>query len=623
MNNHLISKLTIAVLCAGLFGACSVNHELEEIHRDDATIHGENSSTKAPTNEEAYYWHKGEKIYLSPISGKKYIVFKNSDESLIRSKASSYRIISEGPVENVGFKSIENTKILDAPYRWAVISGDNNLLSDLPIVYSGGFYLNDEGVEVGLSHLCYVKLKDKEDINLLRDYEDSYNFSIIGENEYMPLWITIDCINCNPIENSLTISNGLYETGAFDSVQPDLLFEYQLASIPNDPLFPNQWNLYNSGQYGSAYNGIDIKYARSNDMSLGSSDVIVAVFDSGFELTHPDLNVCSLSYNAMTSTSPSVIYGDHGTACAGIISAKTHNALGVSGIAPFSPVMSISQQFGIYVPNQSQLLANGFSYAKNNGASVISNSWSGGAQSQILEDAMQDALDNGRDGKGCIIVFSAGNANNGTVSYPASALDDIIAVGAMSPDGKRKSPSTIDGETWWGSNYGTALDIVAPGVKIPTTDRTGSAGYNTSGDYFLNFNGTSSACPHVAAVAALVISVVPTLTRQQVVEAILTSTYKLPSYSFSTTKTYGTWNQEVGYGLLNAKAAIQKAVGTKTIYYYGRTVSDEWESLIGTSIYAGGVTVYSGSKLSMTASSICQISSPLVVESGASFVIQD
>ena len=283
--------------------------------------------------------------------------------------------------------------------------------------------------------------------------------------------------------------------------------------------------------------------------------------------------------------------------------------------------MSISHTL-TYRPNIGQELANGFSSAWTHGAAVISNSWGGVPQSQILEDAIQDALDLGRSGKGCVVVFAAGNDNTGTVSYPASAIDDIIAVGAMSPDGKRKNPSTIDGETW-GSNYGAALDIVAPGVKIPTTDRTGSAGYNTSGDYYLTFNGTSSACPHVAAVAALVISVVPTLTQQQVVEAILTSTYKLPSYSFPTIKTYGTWNQEVGYGLLNAKAAIQKAVGTKTIYYYGRTVSNEWVSLIGTSIYAGGVTVNTGSKLSITASSICQISTPLVVESGASFVIQD
>lgn len=623
MPNHLIHKILLALSCAGIIGACSVNQELEEIQRDDVSIHGDYSSTKAPANKKVYYWHKGEKIQLSTISGKKYIVFKNSDESLIRSKASALRIIAEGPVEYVGIKPIEDNRLFIDQYRWAVMAGDNDLLLDLPVIYSGSFYLNDEGIEVGLSHLCYVKLKDKDGINLLRDYESRYNFFIIGENEYMPLWITIDCINCKPEENALTIANALYETGAFDSVQPDLIFEYQLASIPNDPLFPNQWNLNNSGQYGTAFNGIDIKYARSNDISLGSSEVIVAVFDSGLELTHPDLNTYSLSYNTITNTSPSVIYGEHGTACAGIISAKTHNALGVSGIAPFSPVMSISHQFGSYVPNQPQLLANGFSFAKDNGASVISNSWGGGSHSQILEDAMEDALDYGRGGKGCVIVFAAGNANTGTVSYPASAIDDIIAVGAMSPDGKRKDPSTIDGETNWGSNYGSALDIVAPGVKIPTTDRTGSAGYNASGDYYLTFNGTSSACPHVAATAALIISEVPTLTQQQVVEAILTSTYKLPSYTFPTTKTFGTWNQEVGYGLLNAKAAIQKAVGTKTIYYYGRTVSNEWVSLIGTSIYAGGVTVHTGSKLSMTASTICQISTPLVVESGASFVIQD
>ena len=466
-----------------------------------------------------------------------------------------------------------------------------------------------------------MKLKKEEDIKQLKSYSEEYGFNIIGKNEFMPLWVTIDCTNCVEGENALSIANTLYETGIFQSAQPDLIAGDLVSSVPNDPLFSYQWNLFNSGQYGSSYAGLDIKYTRSNDMSLGSSDVSIAVIDQGVELTHPDINLTGYCYDTINGSIPSIVRGNHGTACAGIITAQTHNNLGVAGIAPYSKVMSISHTL-TYRPNIGQELANGFSSAWTHGAAVISNSWGGVPQSQILEDAIQDALDLGRSGKGCVVVFAAGNDNTGTVSYPASAIDDIIAVGAMSPDGKRKNPSTIDGETW-GSNYGAALDIVAPGVKIPTTDRTGSAGYNTSGDYYLTFNGTSSACPHVAAVAALVISVVPTLTQQQVVEAILTSTYKLPSYSFPTIKTYGTWNQEVGYGLLNAKAAIQKAVGTKTIYYYGRTVSNEWVSLIGTSIYAGGVTVNTGSKLSITASSICQISTPLVVESGASFVIQD
>jgi len=283
--------------------------------------------------------------------------------------------------------------------------------------------------------------------------------------------------------------------------------------------------------------------------------------------------------------------------------------------------MSISHSL-VSRPNLSQELSNGFNVAWMHGASVISNSWGGVPQSQILEEAIMNALTNGRQGKGCVVVFASGNNNSSYVSYPASSISDIIAVGAMSPDGQRKSPFTVDGETHWGSNYGSALDIVAPGVKIPTTDLIGYNGYS-SNDYFLEFNGTSSACPHVAAVAALLISEAPDLTQQQVSSSILNSTTKLSNYSFDTNKTYGSWNQEVGYGLLNSKKAIQNAVGPLIIDYSSKTVSDEWVSLIGSEINASDITVNSGAKLSFTGSSFCTLTGNINIEVGSTFVMQN
>ena len=66
-----------------------------------------------------------------------------------------------------------------------------------------------------------------------------------------------------------------------------------------------------------------------------------------------------------------------------------------------------------------------------------------------------------------------------TIRYPGSAVPEVLVVGAMSPCGERKNTGSCDGETWWGSCYGTQLDIMAPGVKIPTTDRQGSNGYSS------------------------------------------------------------------------------------------------------------------------------------------------
>lgn len=150
----------------------------------------------------------------------------------------------------------------------------------------------------------------------------------------------------------------------------------------------------------------------------------------------------------------------------------------------------------------------------------------------------------------------------------------------MSPCGQRKRSSSniwevnpgvstdplgvsCDNEKWWGSNYGSELDVVAPGVLIPTTDIQGSAGYNTTdgtgGNYYQTFNGTSSATPHVAGVAALILSVNPGLTQDQVRNIIESTCTKVGSYSYSTVtgRSNGIWNSEVGYGCVNAYAAIQ------------------------------------------------------------------
>ncbi len=237
----------------------------------------------------------------------------------------------------------------------------------------------------------------------------------------------------------------------------------------------------------------------------------------------------------------------------------------------------------------------------------------------ILTDAIQNAISNGRNGRGCVVVFATGN-DNSAVRYPANAIPDIIAVGAMSPCGERKSPTSCDGESWWGSNFGTTLDIVAPGVFIPTTDRTGSAGYS-SGDYFLTFNGTSSACPHVAATAALILSENPLLTQRQVADIIESTAQKVGNYSYSSTsgRPNGTWNQEMGYGLLNTFAAVAK-VKSETLSFsnqsiYSNLFAGKWN------VVANNVSVSNNAHLTLNFGEQITINPPFTVNIGSQLSI--
>ena len=118
-----------------------------------------------------------------------------------------------------------------------------------------------------------------------------------------------------------------------------------------------------------------------------------------------------------------------------------------------------------------------------------------------------------------------------------------------------KSKTSADGETWWGSNYGPEVDVVAPGVHIFTTDIMGTGGYS-GGNYVPNFNGTSSATPLVAGIAALVLSANKTL-RWHVVRDILRNTSeKIDKSKGRYTDGYSI---RYGFGRVNADAAVAAA----------------------------------------------------------------
>jgi len=439
------------------------------------------------------------------------------------------------------------------------------------------------GKKLGLTNNFYVKVSSSSNVNVLYDYAQINNLEIIGKDPYMSNWYILSCSKNNP-KNTLEYANQFHESGLFITAEPE--FVYHDLQATNDPYYKNQWGLKNTGQYGSTYTGIDINAEKAWGITKGNN-IKVAIYDHGFEMNHPDLisNTVGNGFDATTGTSPSQVRGDHGTACAGIIGAVQNNTIGLSGVAPESDIISIS--INLSFSDTPVQLASGFSWAWQNGVEIISNSWGGYVPSNIITDAIYNAINNGRDGKGCIVVFASGNENNTNIRYPGSAIPEVLIVGAISPCGERKNPSSCDGESNWGSCYGNQLDVVAPGVLITTTDRQLINGYNPiyethpdySEEYYSTFGGTSSACPHVAGVAALILSVNQCLSAQQVRDIIEQTAQKVGGYSYTNNSSHpnGTWDDEMGYGLVDAYAAVQMAqdMGSPTLDLYVKDSPDD------------------------------------------------
>ncbi len=486
-----------------------------------------------------HYYHKGEKIDLT-LNKKIYniTVFKDFQKTQL----SNYDLrpfelgidIYDGKETGYKYAKLELSKESASEEQyWRTLKQIKN---EANIRTINPCFVGEDGSEVLLSDYIYVRLNKASDATLLQEQAKKHNVVVLGQDKYMPLWYAVRCTE-KTAENTLDVANALHHTGLFSEVNPELL-DMKL-NCTNDPLFSQMWGLLNSSN--GAY---DINACQAWNISKGNN-IKVAVVDNGVQLNHTDLaaNISSLSFNTETGAPPSQLYGSHGTHTAGTIGAVGGNSKQVIGVAPKCELMSVSFAFN-GSPNGSQKLASGIMWAKNNGADVISNSWGGGLPTTIMEDAIDKAITQGRNGKGCIVVFSSGNGSSSTVGYPARYRPEILAVGNMRNTGLRNSSS----------NYGAKLDLVAPGTSILSTVPTNGTGLKT---------GTSMSCPHVSGVAALLLSIKPCLTVNQVNDIIESTAQKARTSTYTYTNTAGrpngTWNIEMGYGLLDAYAAVKKA----------------------------------------------------------------
>lgn len=386
--------------------------------------------------------------------------------------------------------------------------------------------------------------------------------------------------------NPVKVAAGLQNNPAVVIAEPDLASRVSAKATPfSDALLSEQWHLRNTGRHRGSTTGFvkgaDGRVLDAWDLTgnVGKPEVVVAVIDDGFDLDHPDLSVPNKVVNPWDFTrstpNPRPGPGDwHGTACAGVAVAAL-NGVGVIGSAPGCTLMPVRWGRDL---SDSQIEA-WFQYVTTKGAWVVSCSW-GAANpffplSTRASRAISKCAAEGRGGKGCVVVFAAGNENH-DINNPAGFTVDGFAI---HPDVISVAASTSRDERSHYSNFGKAISICAPssgsgGWGILTADVTGvdpntgvALGY-AQGDYTYDFGGTSSACPLVAGICGLLLSINPDLTAGQVKKLLQDTARKIgPGASYTNGH-----SPLFGYGCVDAAAAINQAMPQAPVAYTPKKV---------------------------------------------------
>ncbi len=396
-------------------------------------------------------------------------------------------------------------------------------------------------------------------------------------------------------ENPIKIANRLAQSDKVLLSEPNVAIASRSHYIPSDTLFPEQWHLFNTGG-PSVATASHIDAVHAWDLTRGERSVIVAVADDSCDLHHADFQGSSKIIAPRDFAGqdfeplPELEDDNHGTACCGVAVAE-ETGTGVVGVAPGCALMPIRTSGFIDDTSIEDLC----DWVIDHGASVMSCSWGVAARYFSLTLRMRNALHRaftvGRGGKGCVVVFASGNENrpvNGTVNETGwpdnqpsgptqwlagfAAHEDVIAVAASSSLASKSAYS----------NWGPQTAVCAPsnnvgprtyprittavnGRGIVTTDRVGPSGYSST-DYTRNFGGTSSACPTVAGVAALVLSANPNLTAGEVRDILQSTADKIvdnnPDPQLG--NRFGTYDASghsrwFGFGRVNALKAVTEA----------------------------------------------------------------
>ncbi len=344
-----------------------------------------------------------------------------------------------------------------------------------------------------------VKLKDDQKVSSITSKAQSYGVQAIDPlkangagfaNMYV---MEVDQASANTLKST---SNKIAKLPQVDFVEP----VQQYSVFTEDSHYSYQWSLHNRGSDGGT-SGVDVQFEELQKWMIGKKlkNTVIAVVDTGVDNTLADLSSSvdtSSAYNYIDRSTNAMDDNGHGTHVSGIIAAEANNHFSMGGLNSHATIMPV-KVLDASGSGDTEQIAYGIKYAVDQGAQVINLSL-GGSYSRVIEYALKYANDHG-----VTVIAASGNDGFEELSYPASSKY-TISVGAT---------NRLDIVSDY-SNYGSGLDLVAPGTDIPSIMPDGHVSYMT---------GTSMATPHVSAVAGLLLSQNPELSPVEI-QKILTET---------------------------------------------------------------------------------------------------
>lgn len=480
--------------------------------------------------------------------------------------------------------------------RSALINNRSQLRAALPVYFAPGGGL--ESAASPIPGVFLVKLRPGIDPSTLMPNQLVYN---AAGSQFREPWYTYHSAELDfrirasitglidEPSTSFTLLDTIKQQSIVEDAELDWIKLFAFQAIPDDEFvnpsmpwnldkirMPEVWDLLKIWEYPEQAN-----------------EITIAVLDNGFDIQHQDINFASGShydarsnsrgfgnYNVRPRTDTVPGYEAHGTAVAGIVGARANNSRGVAGVAAGCRILPIRVSGAGGNTAHHGDLANGIAWARQFGAKVINFSGTS-TESKDVETQIARAVD-----AGIVICVAAGNQYSGSfhdVRSPAR-YPGVIAVGASDEDDRRKTYESLDKQKW-ASCYGEELDVLAPGVNIWTTDMGGTDGFDSitellgadveaspNNEYWGHMLGTSAAAAHVSGLAGLLLLALryrikfrelDNREQGERIRFIIESSCRKVNdvmYEYKSDAVHHSgWNEEVGYGRIDAYEALMLA----------------------------------------------------------------